>query len=122
VINKYEKDLQVVDHYCETCLDFINPVTVREICARGLFHIINSLPKNVAEAKAVARARMAVKGKYFNDPEIDDMAGKIQHLEMLKKRLVEMNMADPHHYQPVLQEMLELSHAVLNYYKPVHIP
>lgn len=113
----YETDLQLVDRYIDTCLDFINPQTLRAIQSRGLYNIINYLPMDKKEAKAIARSRLAQMGKFFGDDEIDAIAGKIQRLESLKKALGQMNMADAHKVLPLITEMKALSKEVLDYYK-----
>lgn len=110
-------DIQVVDDFCEKCLNFINPLIFREINERGLGHIVNFLPKNVEEAKAVAHARMAKLNKFFDDEEINGIANTIQRVEFLKKKLTSMNGADVHQTLPVLEEMTELSLRIKNYYK-----
>lgn len=113
----YITDIELVDQYCETCLEFIHPLTFREIEARGLYHVINFLPKNIQEAKAVARARLAKMNKFFDDHEITGIANTIQRVEFLKKELSQMNMADVHKTLPILNEMTELSEHIKNYFK-----
>lgn len=116
-------DLELLDKYCETCLDFIQPFTLREIRDRGLLWVINvGLPNNVLEAKAVVRARLAKVGKSFGDPEIDYIANEIKRLEALRLKLTSMNMADAHKVIPVLEEMQQTSKFVLSYFKPVKLP
>jgi hypothetical protein len=122
LLNMPLTDLELIDKYCEECLAFIDPGIFREIRARGLYSIINMLPNNVNEAKAVARARMRERGKYFNDSEIDQIAGTVQRLEFLRQQLQQVNMSDAHVLLPILDEMKELAHFVSDYFKPTTIP
>lgn len=115
-------DLELVDKYCEECRRFVDPFLLREVQSRGLYDIINRLPGDINEAKAVARARLAESGKCFGDPEIDQIANTIQRLEFLRKDLSKMNMTNPTEVIPVLDEMKELSLFVKNYFKTVRIP
>lgn len=110
-------DLELLDKYCETCLGFIDPFTFQEVRKRGLASIINKLPKNPVEAKAVVRGRLASMGRSFGDEQIDDIANYIKRLESLRSKLNSMNMADPHQVLPVLKEMQETSEMVLAYLK-----
>jgi hypothetical protein len=112
-----ETDLELVDRYIDTCLEFINPKTFREINDRGLYHIINFLPNNKAEAKVVARSRMAVIGQYFGDDEIDQITGMIYRLLALQKKFTGMNVADAHQTMPVIKEMEAITQFLLDYYK-----
>lgn len=110
-------DLELIDKWCETCLRFINPRMLREIKRRGLYNVINYLPNNEKEAKAVARARLAQIGKYFGNDEIDQIANEIQRVEFLKNKLIEINIADADKVEPILKEMLERTRFIKNYYK-----
>ena len=111
-------DLQLLDRFCETCLDFIDPFLFREIEKRGLSRFVNYLPKNKSEAKAVVRGRLGNAGKCFGDEEIDQIANEIKRLEALREQLNKMNMADAHKVIPVLKEMQETSNFVLLYFGP----
>lgn len=115
-------DLELVDKFCEECMQFINPAIFRQIQDRGLYDIINYLPKTTAEAKAVARARMAKQGKYFGDPEIDAIAGTIQRIEFLRKELNKISITDVHEILPILEEMITLSVYVKDYFKESKLP
>lgn len=114
-------DLEMIDNFCETCLDIINPKTLRDICKRNLYGYVNLLPENVQEAKAVARARLSKNGKFFGDVEIDQIAGEIKRLEFLRSSLVTINSTDVHKIIPILKEMMERSEFILNYFKPTRI-
>lgn len=78
-------DLEVVDLYIEKCQQFVNPRLLGEVTRRGLYDIINFLPHNRDEAKAVAYARLGKMGKVFNEPEIDHISAEISRLESLRK-------------------------------------
>lgn len=110
-------DLELLDKFCETCLDFIDPQTFREIQNRGLLWVINrGLPNNTLQAKAVVRARLAKVGKCFGDEEIDQIANEIKRLEELRQKLNNMNMADVNKVIPIVKEMQDISQFILSYY------
>lgn len=112
-------DLQLLDTFCDSCLEFISPQTFREIERRGLSWAVNYLPKNPAEAKTVVRARLAQTGRYIGDSEIEQVADVVFRMEALRERLQKINMANAHKTAPILAEMQELNEFLLNYYKPV---
>lgn len=112
-------DLELLDEYCENCLSFIHPMLFRDVQARGLIHYVNYLPSNVDEAKAVVRARLAKDKKFYDNPEIDQVAGEIKRLEALKGKLNNTNIADAHKIAPILNEMQGITTFLLDYYKPV---
>lgn len=74
-------DLELIDLYCEKCRDFINPKLYRDIVDRGLYNIVNHLPKDIKEAKAVARGRLYETGKYSGIQDIEEIGGLIMRLE-----------------------------------------
>lgn len=112
-------DLELIDafveHNCKT--GFVNPLLFRDIEGRGLAWIVNYLPSNTQEAKAVVRGRLAKIGRFFGEPEIDQIANEIKRLEFLRKKLNEANMADAHKTGPILEEMVQINNFLLNYYK-----
>lgn len=110
-------DLELVNKFCEECRDFINPLLLRDIESRGLYNIINYLPKDINEAKIVAYARMAGKGMVFGNDEIDKVSGEIQMLNKLVLNFKEMNQADVHQTIPVMEEMLERAKYIRDYFK-----
>jgi hypothetical protein len=114
-------DLEFVDHYIENSLRFVNPRLLGEASRRNLVKFIDYLPKNVNEAKSVVRARMAKAGKFFNDPEVDQIAGEINRLEVLRKELNKCNLADAHEVIPILEKMSIHSNFVRDYFKPTKI-
>ncbi|NDE91601.1 MAG: hypothetical protein EB059_10815 [Alphaproteobacteria bacterium] len=111
-------NLDLLDKYCDTCLDFIHPSIFREIEGRGLTTLINRLntldPK---EAKAIIRARLASKGQYVGDPEIERIASIVDWLQILRYRLNQLNMASAHDVKKIAAEMLEHSQLLLDFYK-----
>lgn len=115
-------DLEVVDDYIESCHAFIEPRKLGEITRRGLYHVINYLPRDKDEAKAVARARMSKMGKYIGDPEIEKIAGTVDRAEYLRKQLIKVRMSDAHKVKPILEELMELNEFLLDYYKRPSIP
>ena len=115
--NNYISDIEFVDLYIDKCLYFINPLIFRQINERGLYHIINYLPKDKEEARAVARARMAKTNKYFDDAELTGIFNTISRVEFLKKELMLLNMTDVHKTLPILNEITELSNHIKDYYK-----
>ena len=116
-------DLELLDKYIEdNCkTGCVNPFLFRNIEARGLTYLINYLPSNEQEAKAILRARLAKIGKSFGDDEIDQIANEIQNVERLRKQLITMNMADAHKVIPILKEMLQTSEFILSYYKTIDV-
>lgn len=110
-------DLQAIDNYIEKTRSFINPKLFRDIEARGLYNIINLLPHNIDEAKAIARARLAAIGQYFEDEEISQIASTIRRLETLRDKLAKMRMTECNDVLEVVNEMAVLSIEIKNYYK-----
>ncbi len=112
-------DLELIDLYCENCIEFIDPRLFREIEQRGLYEIINNLPyTNPKERKYVARARLSQqKGVYTGDVEIEQIASVVNRMDFLRKRLNEANLANVHLTIPLLSEMMELSSQIKDYFK-----
>ena len=110
-------DLQLVDTYIEHCRNFINPKLFREIQKRGLYNIINHLPKNINEAKAIARARLSHIGKEFGDEEINQIANTIQRIEFLITQLNQTPVTDVNTTLPILRELIKHSETVRDYFK-----
>ena len=111
-------DLEFLDHYIEECRRFVNPRLLGEAQNRGLVGYLNYLPSNVEEAKGVLRARLSTSSKYYDEPEIDKIAGEMNRLQFLKKELNSLNIADAHKIIPVLQKMLGHSEYIKNYFTP----
>lgn len=110
-------DLQLLDKFCDECLDYINPFLYNEIRQRGLAWIVNYLPNNIQEAKVVIRAKLAKSGKYVGDPEIEQIADVISRVEFLKKKLNNCNIADIHVSLPIVEEIKTHLIFLQNYYK-----
>lgn len=110
-------DLEAVDNYIEKCREFVNPRLLGDITNRGLYDIINYLPRNIKEAKAVARARLAKKGKYFGDEQISQIANTIHRIEFLRNELSTISMTDVDKTITILNEMIIHSEFIKNYYK-----
>lgn len=109
-------DLELLDKYCEQCVDYIHPLLLRDIESRGLYGYIISLPRDVNARKSVVRAKLAKAGKAFGDPEIDHIASEIHRMEALRNDLMKTNIAEAHKVLPLLKEMLAHTEALLNYY------
>ncbi len=56
-------DWQLVELYLEQCLEFINPKIFNTVVDRGLYNIINKLPKDREDAHMVAMHRMVKNNK-----------------------------------------------------------
>lgn len=110
-------DIELVDTFIEQCRDFISPLLLRDIESRGLYNIINRLPNNISEAKAVARARLAKAGYYIGDPEIEQIAAWVKRLEHLRYLLSNLNLADADKTFPVIEEMATITQNLKDYYK-----
>lgn len=112
-------DLEVIDDYIKNCRDFINPKLFREINKRGLYKIVNQLPYNHDEAKAVARARLAKIGKAFGDEEIDQIANTVQRMEFLRDELNKIPMTDTDKILPLVTELITQAEYVRDYFKTI---
>jgi hypothetical protein len=110
-------DLELVYKWCEECINFPNPLLLRDIEARGLYNIINYLPDDVEEAKAVAYARMLKAGKAFGDDEIDYIADRITTLEGMRVKLNETPITDSHKIAKYLDFMVVLNNEIKDYFK-----
>ena len=112
-------DLEFVDHYIDKCRQFVNPLLLGEASRRGVVRFLNYLPRDVNEARSVARARMAKEGKYFGEEEIDKIAGEIDRLRQLRDELNKIDLSEAHEVLPILEKMQAHSLFVKNYFKPV---
>jgi hypothetical protein len=112
-------DLQAIDQYIENCRDFINPKMFRDINKRGLYKIINQLPYDRNEAKAVARARLAKIGKAFGDEEIDQIANTVQRMEFLRDELNKTPMTDTDKILPLVTELITQAEYVRDFFKTI---
>lgn len=110
-------DLELVNEYIEKCSRFVNPMLLGEVSRRGLYNIINYLPNDRKEAKAVAYSRLAKQGKVFGDPQIDQIAGVIERCEFLRTQLTKSKMTEADENIPILIELLEHQKFIINYFK-----
>lgn len=120
--HKNQTDLELVNQYIETSLEFIHPVIFREIQNRNLYDIVNHLPKNKDEARAIAYARLAKAGKVFNDEEIDKISGVISNIDRLKKQINETASTEVVKLVALLNEMLDDANYVKDYFKKSQLP
>lgn len=120
-MNEALNDLQAIDRYIEKCRQFVNPALLRDINRRGLYKIINYLPVDVNEAKAVARARLAKIGKSFGDEEIDQIANTVQRMEFLRDQLNGISMTDVDKVMPIVNELITQAERVRDYFKTIKI-
>lgn len=112
-------DLELLDKFCETSLDFVNPILLRDIQARGLVQVVDRLPCDISEAKMVVRARIAKQGRYVGDLEMEQIADKVERLKFLAATLTRMNQADVHKTLPILIQMQEHATFLQDYFKPI---
>lgn len=110
-------DLELINRFCETSLEFINPLLFKDIQERNLVDIVNRLPRNKEEAKAVAYARLYESKRVFGDPEIDEIGGNIRRYEILRKKLTITDPTDVHKTVPLLEEMIGISLFIKDYFK-----
>lgn len=115
--NIQPSDLELLDQYCETCLDFISPFTFREINKRGLYKYINYLPRNTNEAKVLVRARLSADGVFIGDPQMEQISQTVNRLNFLRKELSNLNMADVDTTLPIINEIHEHSLFLKDFYK-----
>ena len=113
-----QTDLELIDEFISESRQHIPPALFRDIQDRGLYHIVNRLPQNVDEAKAIARARLRNQGKYIGDPEIEQIAQEVNRIEFLRKELMEIKPTDVDRMIPILSEMSERAIFVRDYFKP----
>ena len=74
-------NFELLDKWCETCLDYINPLLWKEIQSRGLVNIVNYLPSNIEEAKVeVGRRKFFKKLRPCPTRRIPNHRGISNHL------------------------------------------
>lgn len=110
-------DLELIHEYIDKCRDFITPQLYREMNSRNLLWVVNYLPKDKKEARAIAYSRLAKKGKTFGDEEIDNIASLVSRLEDLRDSMSVMSMTECNTVIPLLDEMQELSIKLKDYFK-----
>lgn len=110
-------DLQIVDKYIEGRGPFINPTAFNAIRNRGLVSIIDRLPNDNEEAKAIARARLSKTGKYTGDVEIESIAFIVYRLEDLRDTLAKTSMTEVETVLNIIAEIKEKTEELKNYLK-----
>lgn len=110
-------DIELIDEYIEKCSRFINPRLFAEVNSRGLYNIINFLPGDIQEAKSVARARLSKINRYFEDEQITQIANEIERVEFLRDQLNKTKITDVTKTLPILEEMINRSKFVKDYFK-----
>lgn len=107
-------DLELLEKLVEA--PFINPTLFREADRRGIVHFANNLPSG-KEGKAILYARLARAKKVVGDPEIDQIMGKIEHLQRLQNKLVRLKVEESDVIVEHCLAMAEVAQEVLNYFK-----
>ena len=118
--DKYKKctDLEIIDLFCEECIDFIDPAIFREIRKRGLYSIINKLHSdNVAERKALARAKLKVTGVYVGDPEIEQIASIVESIKSLQQQVYQTSPTEAIELLQLSQTLQDHCETLKNYYR-----
>ena len=111
-------DLEVVNLYVDKCMDFIDPRIFQEIRNRGLYDIINFLPKvSKEEAYAVAYTRMIKAGKAFNDSRLDVINGLLKKIEIAKNKLQTIETSELQTIIEISYEMQYDANIIINYFK-----
>lgn len=111
-------DLELVNLYIDKCFDFIDPRIFQEIRNRGLYDIINYLPKvSKDEARAVAYTRMIKAGKAFNDPRLDIINGLLKKIDIAKKKLQTIETSELQTIIEISYEMQYDANRIINYFK-----
>ena len=113
-----QTNLELIDKFIAESRQHIPPFLFRQIQDRGLYHIVNRLPQNIDEAKAIARARLRNQAVYIGDPEIEQIAQEVSRIEFLRKELMEIRPTDVDRMIPILGEMTERANFVKDYFKP----
>ena len=107
-------DLELLVNLVEA--PFIDPVLFKEAQKRGIVHFSNNLPSG-KEGKAILYARLARAKKVVGDPEIDQIMGKIEHLQRLQKKLVRLKVEEADVIVEHSLAMAEVAQEVLDYFK-----
>lgn len=80
-------DLEMIDLY----IDFDNvapdPRILQHLSSRNLVWTVDYNTGTKQERKAQARARLADKGKYIGDPEIEQIADKMSRIKILQEHI-----------------------------------
>lgn len=110
-------DIQLIDYYIENCSHFIDPRIFRHVEKRGLYYVINYLSgETFAEMKAIARARMAERGKYIGDPEIEAVADLTDRIKAVQAELCNVKATEASKVKELSERLVRLSDELLNYF------
>lgn len=111
-------DLELVDYYIMRCSRFVDPRILNHVTRRGLYSIINYLPGDTfAEMKSIARARMAERGKYIGDPEIEAVADLTDRIKAVQKELCNIKATEASKVKELSEQLTRLSDELLNYFE-----
>jgi nicotinate phosphoribosyltransferase len=88
-LTKKIPDIELLDRWCETCLETPHPMLFRDIQNRGLSTVIDKLPTNVGEAKIQVRFRLKVLAS--NIELINRKRKERELLEINKKNVFSIN-------------------------------
>lgn len=110
-------DLEFLNHWIDTQLQFINPRMLGELERRGLYHYVNLLGgKTKDECRAIMYSRLAKAGKIFGDPEIDHISGLITHTERLQKELVDLKVTEVEARLTILENLVIATREIKEYF------
>ena len=110
-------DLELLDHYCETCSVFIDPRIFRHVAARGLVWAVNDLGRDSRENKALVRAKLASAGRYTGDPEIEQVASMIDRIQALQNRISKTKASDAREIRDLAEALQNVAQLLVDYYK-----
>jgi len=80
-------DIEFVKHYIKECYAFISPLLFYELRKRNLIPYVNYISGTIEERIAQAMANMSQAGHYIGEPEIEEIAGHIDHIKFLKNSI-----------------------------------
>ena len=110
-------DLELLDHYCETCSVFTDPRIFRHVAARGLVWAVNDLGRDSRENKALVRAKLASAGRYTGDPEIEQVASMIDRIQALKNHISRTKASDAREIRDLAEALQNVAQQLVDYYK-----
>ena len=118
-------DLELLDHYCETCSVFTDPRIFRHVAARGLVWAVNDLGRGSRENKALVRAKLLARptvggasaGRYTGDPEIEQVASMIDRIQALKNHISRTKASDAREIRDLAEALQNVAQQLVDYYK-----
>lgn len=112
-------DLELIDYWIESgCAHFPDPRMFRHINSRGLYGVIDRLEGRTHEQmKASARARMAARGKYTGDPEIEAVASLMDRIGGVQKQLCRIKPSEAEQIKETAERLAVLANQLLNYFE-----